>query len=66
MTKIYPDNVYAKMMRDEGKNVRLMWEMKGPPHTDVAWLSCYIINGWLEIVETFKSGGFIVLKQSSD
>ena len=62
MAKIYPYDLRAEVRQlNPDAMVALMWEMKGPKNTDVAWLSCWVVQGQLIIVETFKSGGRLVL-----
>lgn len=55
-TKVYPSTVLADAARAAGARVILAWEMPGPAITQVAWLSCYMINDGLCIVETFRDG----------
>lgn len=52
-----PSAVFADAARAAGAEVRLGWEIPGPDGTLVEWLSCYLVNGSVAIVETFKDGG---------
>jgi hypothetical protein len=54
MTKQQPDTTLQEKLREQGVSCRLQWEMRGPKDTLVAWLSCYLVNGYLVIVETYK------------
>jgi hypothetical protein len=56
--KTYPDSTLADACRARGANVALMWEMKGPETTGVAWLSCYVIDAGVCIVQSYKGGGW--------
>lgn len=63
-TAQYADRTLENALRERTHNrvnVALMWEMRGPENTGVAWLSCFIVNGTLLIVETFKDGGWNAL-----
>lgn len=53
---VFPNNECADYLRGCGADVKIIWEIKGPPKTDVAWLSCYLVNGTTIIVETFSDG----------
>lgn len=55
--KTYPDHTLADAARAAGARVILAWEMPGSANTQIAWLSCYMINDGLCIVETFRDGG---------
>lgn len=64
--RVYPFALHAAIREvDTSVNVRTMWEMSGPPNTSVAWLSCYLIEGVVCIVETYKDGGFELLTGSA-
>ena len=68
MSKIYPYN-YGEELRAAGlHDFRLMWEIKGPRDTDIAWITCWVVresdhNVCVHIIETFKSGGRLVLRE---
>lgn len=66
----YPDRYWADSLRARGLDARLLWEMRGPSDTQIAWLSCYIIYGQLDedqrrplrgmaIIETMSDGGVV-------
>jgi hypothetical protein len=56
----YPDRTLETRVREAGARVAVMWQMRGPKDTGVAWLECFQIGerGDLVIVETFKHGGW--------
>ena len=56
MTKTYPSHVLADALRERGLDCRLMWEIPGPKNTEVAWLSCYLVQSDICIVSTYKGG----------
>lgn len=56
MSKIYPNQTFEEIARKTSAHVAVLWEIKGPPHTQVAYLTCYLINGRTAILETFKDG----------
>ncbi len=45
---------------------KLMWEIKGPKNTMIAWMSCYAIARNICIVQTFKGGGWNALTPNDD
>lgn len=55
-TKTYPNTTLEKALRERGVPIRLMWEVPGPKDTMVAWLSCYLVNARVVIVQTYKDG----------
>jgi hypothetical protein len=61
--KVYPDHTLELALRALCAKANragpvVLWEMKGPLKTQVAWLVAYEINGKLVIVETFKDGSW--------
>jgi hypothetical protein len=54
----YPSHVVQDAARKAGATCLCLWEMKGPPNTMVAWLTCYQLGESICIVETFKDGGW--------
>lgn len=63
--KTYPDSTLVDRCRTAGTVVTLLWEIEGPANTNVAWLSCYLVNGLPVIVETFKVGGWMEFTTSN-
>ena len=55
-TKTYPDTTFEKIARKAGASVTLLWEMRGPKDTSVAWMTCYLVNGMPAIVQTYGEG----------
>lgn len=58
MPKTYPDRFLQNALREKDLEARLMWDMKGPKDTSIAWVSCYVVNRSLVLVETFEGGGW--------
>ena len=56
----FPNQVFEVAARKTGVIVKLLWEIKGPKDTDIAWMSAYAVNGRVAIVQTYKSGGWDV------
>jgi hypothetical protein len=50
---VAPSLTLADKCREAGADVRLMWEQRGPRGTSIEWLSAYLINGTMCIVQTF-------------
>lgn len=57
-TRDYPDTTLETMCRAAGATVRLMWEEPGPKNTAISYISCYLINRTICMVQTFKTGGW--------
>ncbi len=56
-TKTYPSDVLVNQLRAAGHRVGLMWEIKGPKDTMIAWISCYLVNGDMIVhVLTYHKG----------
>lgn len=61
-TKVSPNRILRDQLRAKDHDVELLWEMRGPKDTAVAWLSCYEVskpdgsNKVLVIVETYENG----------
>lgn len=49
-----PSMVLMEACATLGVPCNLMWEIPGPKHSQVAFISCYAINGAIVIVETFR------------
>jgi hypothetical protein len=56
--KVYPNQTLEKLVRMFGQQCSVLWEMKGPKDTDVAWIVAYSINGTVVLVQTYGSGGW--------
>lgn len=54
--KTYPDTTFEGIARKAGANVRVLWEMKGPENTLIAWMVGYQVNGGVAFVQTYKDG----------
>jgi len=54
--KVYPNTLLAERCREAGATVRLVWEERGPKNSNVAFLTCYLINQTLCIVATYSDG----------
>ena len=54
----YPDHTLQNTLREREINCVLMWEMRGPRDTSIAWLSCYQVANSIVIIETFSDGGW--------
>ena len=52
--KTYPDHTLRDALYNAGHSYRLMWEIRGPKNTSIAWMTCYLVNGCTVIVQTFK------------
>jgi hypothetical protein len=57
----FPDGTLESCLRAQGITVTCCWQMKGPKHTDIAWLECLAVGKSIVIVETFKTGGWNAL-----
>lgn len=57
-TKTYPSHVLADACRAAGATVHLLWEVRGPRETAVAWMSCYQIGRSTCIVQTYSGNGW--------
>lgn len=64
----HPDSTLEDGLRERGVIVRVMWEMKGPKDTQIAWLQLLGVGSKcrLFIVETYKDGGWEVFIQSRE
>lgn len=51
--KTYPNTELQGILTKNGFDCRTLWEMKGPPNTAIAWLSCYVVNGCTVMVQTY-------------
>jgi hypothetical protein len=54
--KIYPDTTFEYIARKAGAQVFVLWEQAGPPKTEIAWHTCYSVNGKPAFVQTYKDG----------
>lgn len=54
--KVYPDHTFENAARSAGARVVVLWEEKGPKNTEIAWNTCYFVNGRPAIVQTYKDG----------
>ena len=61
----FPDHTLETALRKRGINVQCMWQMKGPPNTEVAWMECLLVGKTLVIVQTYKEFGWEVFIASS-
>lgn len=55
-TKTYPNHVAEDELRKRGIMVQCLWELKGPPNTFVEWITCYLVDNTVMLVETYKDG----------
>lgn len=60
----YPDHTLEDAVRAAGARVVVLWEIRGPRNTQIAWQTCMLVNGGLCIVQTFKGGGWNALTDS--
>jgi hypothetical protein len=58
MTKTYPNRTLETALRNRSIPYRLLWEIKGPPNTQIAWLTAYAIGKGVCILQTFVDGGW--------
>lgn len=61
MPKVYPDQTVENAARAAGLVVTCLWQLKGPPHTAIAWMECLSIGHGLCIIQTFEGGGWNAL-----
>lgn len=54
--QIYPFYFHGLCHEYKIEPVVLLWEIKGPPNTEIAWLSCYAVGRTIAIVQTYKGG----------
>jgi hypothetical protein len=52
----FPNRDLEQALRQEDLTVQVMWQEKGPPNTEVAWMECLLVDGRLVIVQTYKDG----------
>lgn len=57
----YPDHTLEDRCREAGAQVMVLWEIKGPKDTDIAWMTCYAISKGICVVQTFRQGGWAAL-----
>ena len=62
-TKTYVDRTLEKALREKGLTVHLCWEVPGPKHTGIAWMSMFAVTNEnsltrLVMVQTFANGGY--------
>lgn len=66
MTKIYPNTDLVNRLRENGYNVKNLWEVPGPEGTMIAFMNGYSIRGRVFIVQTYRGGGFEVYTSSNE
>jgi hypothetical protein len=49
----YPSRVLVDEIRKRDIPCRLMWEIKGPKDTQIAWITCYLIQRTIVHVLTY-------------
>lgn len=54
----FPDNTLERILGERGHRVQLMWQMRGPKHTLIRWMECFLVNDGLVIVQTYDGGGW--------
>jgi hypothetical protein len=52
--KTYPNRVLEDALIERGIPRQLMWDMPGPKHTAIAWISCYLVNSHILHVVTYR------------
>ena len=56
--KMYPDRTIENAAREVGAQVICLWQLRGPEHTQIAWIEGLLINGEVVLIQTFAEGGW--------
>ena len=61
--RVYVNETIKRIARFH--NLRLMWEIRGPKDTEIAWISCYVGGPKMALMHfiTYRAGGWDVLGQ---